>query len=340
MGTPAGILPLGAIDGHCAAGAVKRAFGCAARLAALGRPGRAVPVGQLRRRLGRHALPPHVALGGQRRVGEDGVAPQRGHRVGVRRVARAGRDAEEAGLGIDRVEPAVLAEAHPGDVVADRLDLPARHGRHEHGQVGLAAGRGERARDVVHGAGRSRQLEDQHVLGQPALLVRHHRGDAQGEALLAEQGVAAVARAERPDLARLREVRDRLVARCRATARRPRPARAARPGSARRARTRRRRRVAPAPRRPCASSRASRRRRRPSRSAGRRCGRSASRAGPSRTARRRACARASRRRTTRAARRASVRVAPVVGRPGVLAALQMNVRSSTRATSPGSERAQ
>ena len=83
-------------------------------------------------------------------------------------------------------------------------------GGHEHCEIRLAAGRGEGAGDVVHRARRGRQLEDQHVLGEPALLVRHDRGDAQREALLAEQGIAAVAGAERPDLARLREVRDRL----------------------------------------------------------------------------------------------------------------------------------
>ena len=41
-------------------------------------------------------------------------------------IAGAGRDAEEAGLRVDRVQAAVVAEAHPGDVVADGLDLPAR----------------------------------------------------------------------------------------------------------------------------------------------------------------------------------------------------------------------
>ena len=63
--------------------------------------------------------------------------------------------------------------------------------------------------------------EDQHVLGEPPLAVRfrrvaaHDRGDPQGEALLAQQGVAAIARTERPDLARLRKMDDvlRLVAR-------------------------------------------------------------------------------------------------------------------------------
>ena len=51
------------------------------------------------------------------------------------------------------------------------------------------------------------------MLGEPPLVARLDRGDAQGVALLAEQGVAAVAGAERPDLACLREVADVLRAR-------------------------------------------------------------------------------------------------------------------------------
>ncbi|MNS99358.1 hypothetical protein D3C72_1337590 [compost metagenome] len=50
--------------------------------------------------------------------------------------------------------------------------------------------------------------EDQHVLGQPAFVAAHVRGDAQREALLAQQRVAAVARAVAPDLARLGVVND------------------------------------------------------------------------------------------------------------------------------------
>ena len=42
-----------------------------------------------------------------------------------------------------------------GDVVADRLHLPAREGRVQHGQVRLATGRGERAGQVLrHAVGR------------------------------------------------------------------------------------------------------------------------------------------------------------------------------------------
>ena len=46
------------------------------------------------------------------------------------------------------------------------------------------------------------------MLGEPALVAGHDRGDAQGVALLAEQGVAAVAGAEGPDGPLLGELHD------------------------------------------------------------------------------------------------------------------------------------
>ena len=58
---------------------------------------------------------------------------------------------------------------------------------------------------------RADQLEDEHVLGHPAFVARLHRGDAQGVALLSEQGVSAVAGTIRPDLTRLRKMADILV---------------------------------------------------------------------------------------------------------------------------------
>ena len=93
----------------------------------------------------------------------------------------------------------IVSAFHPGD------------GGHEHRQVGLAAGAGERGGDVLgltRGVG---ELEDEHVLGQPAIVAGHHRGDAQCEALLAEQRIAAVARAVAPDFAGGGEVHDVLV---------------------------------------------------------------------------------------------------------------------------------
>ena len=49
------------------------------------------------------------------------------------------------------------------------------------------------------------------MLGHPAVAAGHGRGDAQRVALLAQQGVAAVAGAEGPDLVGLREVGDVLL---------------------------------------------------------------------------------------------------------------------------------
>ena len=49
---------------------------------------------------------------------------------------------------------------------------------------------------------------DQHVLGQPAFALAEVAGDAQGEALLAQQHVAAVAGADAPDGVVLGEVQD------------------------------------------------------------------------------------------------------------------------------------
>src|SRR3546814_17032929 len=50
--------------------------------------------------------------------------------------------------------------------------------------------------------------EDEHVLGQPTLAARLVRGDAQRVALLAQQRVAAVARAVGLDAELVREVHD------------------------------------------------------------------------------------------------------------------------------------
>jgi hypothetical protein len=130
-----------------------------------------------------------------RDVGEDGVPGDGLHGVGVRLHAGARRDAEVAGLGVDRPQAAVVADAHPGDVVAHGPDLPPAEalGRDHHGEVGLAALAGEGGGDVGGLALGALEAEDEHVLGEPALLVAEVAADAQRQALLAEQDVAAVA---------------------------------------------------------------------------------------------------------------------------------------------------
>ncbi len=164
----------------------------------------------MRGRLLAHALPPDVAVVGQCDVGVDDVLFQRRHGVEVGLLAGTRRHAEIAGLRVDGVEAAIGARLDPGDVVAHRGDFPAIEAfrRDQHGEVGLAARRGKRRRDIGLLALRRFDAEDQHVFGQPAFVAGHGRGDAQREALLAQQGIAAVARTVGPDLARLGEMDD------------------------------------------------------------------------------------------------------------------------------------
>ena len=210
MGTPCGSSHLEEIAGHCDAGAVNRALGWAAGVSLSGV--QSSPF-QSMRWSGAGPMPSHQTSPSSvlATLVKMTFFAQRAHGVGVRGVGGARGHAEEAGLGVDGVEPAVVAELHPGDVVADALDLPPGEGGDHHGHVGLATGRREGGGDVPGLPLGRGDAQDQHVLGQPALVVGHGRGDAQGEALLAQQGVAAVAGAVRPDLPGLGEVGDVLV---------------------------------------------------------------------------------------------------------------------------------
>ena len=136
------------------------------------------------------------------------VALQARHAVGVGLLVGAGRDAEVTGFGIDRIQAAVGARLDPCDVVADRRDLPAVEAgrRNQHREVGLAAGAREGGRDVVLPAsGAVTPSTSMCSASQPDDFVAcaHDRCDAQREALLAEQRIAAVARTVAPDLPRL-----------------------------------------------------------------------------------------------------------------------------------------
>ena len=88
--------------------------------------------------------------------------------------------------------------------------LEARGGDH-HGEVRLAAGRGKGGGDISLLALRVFDAQDEHVLGQPALVTRDVGGDPQREALLAQKRVAAVAGPERPDFARFGKMDDVLL---------------------------------------------------------------------------------------------------------------------------------
>ena len=223
------------------------------RLVRLGRPVVALPVDRMLRRLTGHALPPDVAVVGQGAVGEDRVLLDRLHGVRVGLVTGAGCDAEEACLGVDGVKPPVGAELHPGDVVAHSLDGPALELRDQHRQIRLARGRREGPVDVLDLALWRGQLDDQHVLRQPALVAGHHRGNPEREALLTEQRVPAT-NSTRRTRSRGSPGSGRCTSsRCRAR-RRPRgPLRAACRPSGRRGRTRRPPRGPRGPPRPCGS---------------------------------------------------------------------------------------
>src|SRR6185436_14494836 len=138
------------------------------------RPVAALPVDQVRRGVA-HAFPPDVAVVGQRDVGEDHVLVQAGHAVRVGLHVGAGGHAEVAGFGVDGVQAAVGIGLDPGNVVADGGDLPAFEAgwRDQHREVGLAAGAGEGGGHVVFLAVRLGHAQDQHVLGQPALVAAH-----------------------------------------------------------------------------------------------------------------------------------------------------------------------
>src|SRR5947199_8460456 len=84
-----------------------------------------LPIQAVSRRLFRHTLPPTPAIGRERDVGENGIARQRRHRVGIRIPGSSGSYAEEPRLGIDRAQLTVFVRTNPGNVIAHRPNLPA-----------------------------------------------------------------------------------------------------------------------------------------------------------------------------------------------------------------------
>ncbi len=109
----------------------------------------------------------------------------------------------------------VVVRLDPGDVVAYGPDLPTIEAGwgNEHGEVGFAAGGGESSGDVgLLGAalrvGGGFDADNKHVLSHPALVAGDVGGDAEGEALFAEERVATVAGAVGPNFAGFGEVDD------------------------------------------------------------------------------------------------------------------------------------
>src|SRR5208282_6431616 len=88
-------------------------------------PGYTAPGNETTGMIAADAFPPRFVVGGDADVGEDGVAIQRAHDVGIGFHPRTGSDTEETGFGIDGVKIAVRANVHPGDVIADGPDFVA-----------------------------------------------------------------------------------------------------------------------------------------------------------------------------------------------------------------------
>ena len=157
-----------------------------------------------------HAFPPDIAVVGQTHVGEDDVFVQTGHAIRVGVKVGAGSDAEITGFRVDGAQIAIGTWLDPCDVVADGGDFPAvkTGGRYQHGEIGFATCAGKSRCDMVFFALRIGQPEDQHVLGQPALVAAHVGGDAQCKTFFAQQSIAAIARTVRPDFTGPRVMHD------------------------------------------------------------------------------------------------------------------------------------
>ena len=128
---------------------------------------------------------------------------KRRHRVRIGLNGSARRDAEESGFRIDGAQPALRVRLDPGNVIADSPYLPALEALrwNQHGEICFSASARESGSDIGLLALRDLDADDQHVLRHPALVARHSRRNAQSEAFLAEQRVAAVSGTIRPDLA-------------------------------------------------------------------------------------------------------------------------------------------
>src|SRR5215218_2847791 len=140
------------------------------------------------------AFPPDSSIIRHGDVGEYRIALHGGHSVGVAFRIRPGRHAKIARFWIDRPEPTVWSHVDPGNVFTDGSNAPALvfKRRPKHCEIRLAAGAGERPCDVHDIAIWRLQLEDEHVLGKPALISPHRGRNAKGEAFLTKKRISTV----------------------------------------------------------------------------------------------------------------------------------------------------
>ena len=181
--------------GSWAAGAVNRALGWAAGVP---EPGvQSLPFQSIRCAGGSSVMPSHHTSPSSVRAQlvKMELADTLNMALGLVLRARARGHAEEPGLRVDGVQPAVRRRTSSSRCRRRRSRPSSREGWARAWPGWSCRTPTGRHRSRTWSRPRGGQLEDQHVLGQPAVVAGHDRGDAQGEALLAEQGVAAVARA-------------------------------------------------------------------------------------------------------------------------------------------------
>ena len=147
-----------------------------------------------------HSLPPNSSILSQSHIAEYRVPEYCSHGNRIARHARPRRHPEEPVLRVDCPQLPVAVRSKPGNVVPDHRHFVARQFRAHHGKVCLAARRWEGGGDVLLDAVGPGDPGDEHVLCQPALLASHGRAEPESETFLAEQRVAAVARAKAENL--------------------------------------------------------------------------------------------------------------------------------------------
>ena len=138
------------------------------------------------------ALPPHIAVIGERYISKDNVLVKRIDAIGICFEIGAWRNTKVTGLWIDCVKTrfasrSIFARLDPGDVVTNGSHFPTlkAFGRNHHGEISFAARRGECRRDVVFLSLWRGNAENEHVLCKPALVSTHGGSNTQGKAFFA-----------------------------------------------------------------------------------------------------------------------------------------------------------
>ena len=170
-----------------------------------GGPVATLPINAVSRRYLCHPFPPYIAIVSQRDVCKNCVFLQRRHAVEVRLLVCARRHTEVTRLRINGPEIALGVRLNPSNVITNCRNPPSLLSKpdrwNQHGKVCFSTCRWESRGNMVFFTPRRLHTQYQHVFSQPAhrlfigLTASHCGRNAQGETLLAQQGVPAIARA-------------------------------------------------------------------------------------------------------------------------------------------------